>query len=82
MAVLSVVLGLAAGAYLLPKASVWMYKYGVSGIGATIGMWALVALVWDFTMNAAPDEGFTEFDAAATLGLTVLLRSVGVFRGR
>lgn len=77
MAVLSIVAGTLAGAYLLPHAADFLYSYGMSGAGATVVLWALIALIYDFSVNAPENDGFSEFDAAATLGIAIVLRMTG-----
>jgi hypothetical protein len=80
MGVLSLAVASVAGAYLLPRAASLVFRYGMSGLGATITLWGVVALLYDIVLNADADDGFTEVDAAATLGLTLALRAVGFFR--
>lgn len=76
MAVLSLVVGAVAAAYVLPRLSNAFWTWGTTWLGKTLLTWALVGTVYDLLFNPGPQDNFGRSDLIVTGLITIGIRAV------
>ena len=76
MAVLSMVTGSIAAAYVAPRLTEFAWSNAFTWFGKSMATWAVVAVLWDLLMNNGDGRDFDNADFAATALLTVGIRVV------
>lgn len=75
-AVLSLVAGSVASAYLAPRLTEFAWRNGFTWFGKTMATWAIVAVGWDLLANNGDGADFDTADFGITAALTLGIRVV------
>jgi len=73
---LSAVVGSLASAYIFPRVTEFAWRNAFTWMGRTAATWAVVALLWDITVNNGNGDTFDGTDLAGSAAISLGVRMV------